>query len=76
MGRQAFGTHMVYQKKSSVIPSEGDFSKNYGADQQLLQISDLHFDKLTTPATFACCKMYLFTISHGSIAVDPRSGNG
>ena len=43
--------------KSSVIPSEGDSSKNYGADQQRLQISDLHFDKFTTPATFACWKI-------------------
>ena len=32
--------------KNSVIPCEGDFSKNYGADQQRLQISDLHFDKI------------------------------
>ena len=31
--------------RNSVIPSEGDFSKNYGADQQRLQISDPHFDK-------------------------------
>ena len=29
--------------KNSVIFSEGDASKNYGADQQRLQISDLHF---------------------------------
>ena len=43
--------------KSSVIPSEGDSSKNYGADQQRLQISDLHFDKFPTPATFACWKI-------------------
>ena len=42
--------------KSSVIPSEGDSSKNYGADQQRLQISDLHFDSFPTPATFACWK--------------------
>ena len=34
-----------------------DFSKNYGADQQRLQISDLHFDKFPTPATFACWKI-------------------
>ena len=27
------------------------------ADQQRLQISDLHFDKFPTPATFACWKM-------------------
>ena len=40
--------------KNSVIPCEGDSSKNYGADQQRLQISDLHFDKFPTPATFAC----------------------
>ena len=36
--------------KNSVIFSGGDFSKNYGADQQRLQISDLHFDKFTTLA--------------------------
>ena len=36
--------------------SGGDSSKNYGADQQRLQISDLHFDKFPTPATFACWK--------------------
>ena len=38
-------------------PSEGRFSKNYGADQQRLQISDLHFDKFPNPATFACWKI-------------------
>ena len=43
--------------KNSVIFSGGDYSKNYGADQQRLQISDLHFDKFTTPATFACWKI-------------------
>ena len=43
--------------KKSVIPSEGDSSKNYGADQQRLQISDLHFDKFSTPATYACWKI-------------------
>ena len=43
--------------KNSVIPSEGDSSKNYGADQQRLQISDLHFVKFTTPATLACWKI-------------------
>ena len=43
--------------KSSVIPSEGDSLKNYGADQQPLQISDLHFDKFPAPATFACWKI-------------------
>ena len=56
--------------KDSVIFSGGDPSKNYGADQERLQISDLYFDKFHTPATFACWKirfnqdrgMYLFTI--------------
>ena len=43
--------------KDSVIFSGGDYSKNYGADQRRLQISDLHFDKFPTPATFACWKM-------------------
>ena len=42
--------------KDSVIFSGGDSSKNYGADQQRLQISDLHCDKFPTPATFACWK--------------------
>ena len=31
--------------KDSVIFNGGDSSKNYGADKQRLQISDLHFDK-------------------------------
>ena len=43
--------------RNSVIPCEGDFSKTYGADQQRLQISDLHFDKFPNPATFACWKI-------------------
>ena len=43
--------------KDSVIFSGGDSSKNYGADQQRRQISDLHFDKFPTPATFACWKI-------------------
>ena len=30
---------------------------DYGADQQRLQISDLHFDKFPTPTTFACWKI-------------------
>ena len=69
--------------KDSVIFSGGDYSKNYGADQQRLQISDLHFDKFPTPATFACWKikvqdrgMYLFAFSYGSDAMDQRSGVG
>ena len=43
--------------RDSFIPSEGDSSKNYGADQQRLQISDPHFDKFSTSATFACWKI-------------------
>ena len=43
--------------KKSVIFSGGDSSNIYGADQQRLQISDLHFDKFPTPATFACWKI-------------------
>ena len=43
--------------KDSVIFSGGDSSKNYGADQQRLQILDLHFYKFPTPATFACWKI-------------------
>ena len=42
---------------NSFDPKEGRFSNNYGADQQRLQISDLHFDKFPTPATFACWKI-------------------
>ena len=43
--------------KDSVIFSGGDSIKNYEADQQRLQISDLNFDKFPTPATFACWKI-------------------
>ena len=43
--------------KNSVILSGGGSSKNFGADQQRLQISDLHFDKFPTPATLACWKI-------------------
>ena len=40
--------------RNSFGPCEGNFSNNYGADQQRLQISELHFDKFLTPTTFAC----------------------
>ena len=43
--------------RNSFDPGEGRFSRNYGADQQRLQISDLHFDKFHTPATFACWRI-------------------
>ena len=39
--------------KNSVIFSGGDSSKNYGAEKQRLQISDLHFDKF--PNTSHVC---------------------
>ena len=38
--------------------SKEDFQKDYGADQQRLQSSDLHFDKFTTPGTSACCSQF------------------
>ena len=44
-------------QSGSVIFSGGDSSKNYGANQQRLQILDLHFDKFPTPTTFACWKI-------------------
>ena len=69
--------------KDSVIFSGGDFSTNFGADQQRLQVSDLHFDKFTMSATFACRKTRfkteacnLLTISYRSYDVDQRSGVG
>ena len=43
--------------RNSVISGEEGFSKNYGADQQRLQISDPHFDKFPTSATSACWKI-------------------
>ena len=51
---QDLGCQSGPSAKDSVIFSGGDSSKNYGADRQRLQISDLHFDKFPTPATFAC----------------------
>ena len=38
-------------------PKEERFSMDYGADQQRLQISDLHFDKFPTSTTLACWKI-------------------
>ena len=43
--------------RNSFDLNEGRFSENYGADQQRLQISDPHFDKFPTSATFACWKI-------------------
>ena len=69
--------------RNSVILGEGDFSKNYGADQQRLQISDLHFDKIHHASNIRLLDdkiqdrgVYLFAISYGSDAVDQRSGDG
>ena len=42
---------------NSFDPKEGRFLNNYGADQQRLQISELHFDKFPNPTTPACWKI-------------------
>ena len=69
--------------KDSVIFSGGDSSKNYGADQRRLQISDLHFDKFPYASNFRLLEdkvqdrgMYLFTISYGGDAMDQGIGVG
>ena len=59
--------------KISAIPCEEDSSKNYGADQQRLQISDLHVDKFPTPATFACWKIR-FKTEVGTCSQFPMKG--
>ena len=68
---------------NSFDPKEGRFLKNYGVDQQRLQISDLHFDKFPNPNNICLLEvkiqnwgMYLITISYGSYAMDQRSGVG
>ena len=40
---------------NSFFPAEGP--QNYMADQQRLQISELHFYKFATPSTFSCWKI-------------------
>ena len=71
----------VRQKFISSLVKE-DFQKNYGADQQRLQISHPHFDKFTHVRNVRLLEdkiqdgMYLFTISYGSYALDQRSGVG
>ena len=69
--------------KNSVIPSEGDSTKNYGADQQRLQIFRSSFCWIPTASDICLLEdkiqdwgMYLFTISYGNYAVDQRSGAG
>ena len=65
------------QRCNSFVPSEGRFSKNYGADQQRLQISDPHFSNVRLlEDKIQDLGMYLLTISYGSYAVDQRSGDG
>ena len=43
--------------RNSFDPEERRFSKDNGADQQRLQISELHFDKFPAPTTLACWKI-------------------
>ena len=43
--------------RNSFDPREGRCSKDYGADQQRLQISELHIDKFPAPTTLACWKI-------------------
>ena len=63
--------------QDSVIFSGGDSSKNYGADQQRLQISDLHFDKFCLlEDEMQDRSKYLFTVSYGSNAMNQGSGVG
>ena len=45
------------RKNQGTIPMPTFATKSFGADQQRLQISDLHFDKFLTPATLACWKI-------------------
>ena len=40
------------QPKTLSSSVEETLRRKFGADQQRLQISDLHFDKFATPATF------------------------
>ena len=67
--------------KNSVIFSGGDSSKNYGADQQRLQISELWQIPYASHVCLLEDKVqdrgvYLFPISYGSYSVDQRSGDG
>ena len=59
---QVFGTRMVYREtflwiQPRLLQHLIRKSPILWVDQQRLQISDLHFDKFTTPATFACWKI-------------------
>ena len=80
------GSEMPVQTVSQKIqssPVREDFSKNYRADQQRLQISDPPFWQIHHASSVRLLEdkiqdwgMYLFTISYGSYAVDQRSGVG
>ena len=71
----------VNQKFQSIF-SGGDSSKNYGCrPTTTAEISDLHFDKFPTPATFACWKIRFKTeictcsqFPTETMLVDQRSG--
>ena len=45
--------------RNSFVPSVVGFSKNYGADQQRLQISDLHLDKFTSRLRYVFAHNFL-----------------
>ena len=68
---------------NSFLQSEGSHPQNYVSDQQRLQISELQFDKISTPSTFSCWEIKiqnrskcLFRFSRGGIVVGQRSGDG
>ena len=69
-------SHVMSESQTPVQdPSEGDCSKIYGAGQQRLRISDLHFDKFSTPENeIQDWGVHLFTISCRNCVVDQRSG--
>ena len=65
------------------FPGGGTFPQNYVAGQQRLQISELQFDKFTTPSTFSCWKIKiqspskcLFQFTLGDNVKDQSSGDG
>ena len=66
---------------NSFFPAE--VPQNSMADQQRLQISELHFDKYPTPSTFPCWKIRIKSqvsscscFSLGGCVMDHRSGDG
>ena len=63
-------------------PVREDSSKNYGADEKRLQISDFSFRQISFTSNVCLLEdmiqdrgIYLFTISYGSYALDQRSGD-